>query len=247
MIKINKDLSSVPLSLDERKTNRKRENCIKDRKYHYKKDFDQRYKQRDVKDALVQLYHQKCAFCEQKILECRDHNLEDCTQTIEHYRPKSSYYWLAFSWDNLLLCCHRCNQNKGSYFEIDGSFVNYEESFHKSIHTSISDYQELEKPKMIHPEIDTVLDKLQFKNGIIGSDDERVKYTIKTCQLDRENLNEKRKTILQNFLNKVNANREANRSIGFILKDLIGEFKEEKNEFRALRYWMLKNYQLLIS
>ncbi len=112
MIRVKKDLDVIPNSLSERKTEKRRNTCIKDKRYHQNKKFDERFKQKDIKESLSKIYHQKCAFCEQKIAKCIDNNLEECSSTVEHYRPKSKYYWLAFSWDNLLWCCHRCNQKK---------------------------------------------------------------------------------------------------------------------------------------
>jgi hypothetical protein len=50
---------------------------------------------------------------------------------VDHWRPKSSsrqalgqarvwpgYYWLAYSWDNLLLSCAFCNSNKSDLFPL---------------------------------------------------------------------------------------------------------------------------------
>ena len=246
MIKVSKDLNDVPASLNDRKTNRKRDNCIKDRKYHYKKAFDQQYKQQDVKDELKRIYNEKCTFCEEKVKECIDNNLEDCSQTIEHYRPKGKYYWLAYSWDNLLLCCHRCNQNKDNHFEIDNTQLEYNESFKDKIHTSTNDYQD-EKPKIINPELESVIDKLSFYDGIIYSDDKRVKYTIKTCSLDRYKLNEERKIIIDDFIKVVIDKKLKNEPFTEDLRKLMNEFKNQKSEFRALRYWIFKNYKLLID
>jgi hypothetical protein len=53
------------------------------------------YKALDVRDQLVQDQHSKCAYCECKI--SRQYN------DVEHFRPKSHYYWLGHEWKNLLL------------------------------------------------------------------------------------------------------------------------------------------------
>jgi len=246
MIRVSKNLDDIPSSLLDRKTEKRREICIKDKKYHQKKEFHQRYKQPDIKTTLKKIYHKKCAFCEQKITECKDNNLEDCSQTIEHYRPKSKYYWLAYSWDNLLWCCHRCNQNKSNNFEIVSNEVAYENLFKENIHSSTLGYQKIEKPKMIHPELESVLDKLTFNNGIIDSDDPRVQYTIETCELDRDDLNEKRQTIIDDFTVSLIDKKLKNESLETLLKNLMDEFKTQNNEFLALRYWLLRNYQSLI-
>ena len=68
------------------------------------------YKSYDVQNALRQLFHAKCAYCESHLGE----NLE-----VEHFRPKggvteeanhTGYWWLAHSWNNLLPACSGCNK-----------------------------------------------------------------------------------------------------------------------------------------
>lgn len=73
------------------------------------------YSHDEVKEALIDLFDLKCAYCETKVVSARD---------IEHFRPKGrirtltgailspGYYWLAADWNNLLLSCPDCNQNK---------------------------------------------------------------------------------------------------------------------------------------
>ena len=247
MIRIHKDLDDVPLTLNERKTEVRRNTCIRDKKYHQKKEFHQRFKQKDIKEFLKKVYYQKCAFCEQEIMECTDDNLEDCSSTVEHYRPKSIYYWLAYSWDNLLWCCHRCNQNKDNHFEILNTKVEFEESFKDNIHTNAILYQDVEKPLMIHPELESVLNKLSFKDGIIDSSDIRVKYTIITCKLDRDDLNEKRLKVIEKFKNNAKKRNRLKKSYQDILDNLKKDFMDESSEFRALKFWILKNHKSLVE
>ena len=61
------------------------------------------YRDPEVKDALRELFHQKCAYCESVIGPSQPGD-------IEHFRPKSIYYWLAADWNNLLLACAMCNR-----------------------------------------------------------------------------------------------------------------------------------------
>ena len=247
MIKVKKDLENIPNSLVDKKTITRRNTCIRDKKYHQNKKFHQRYKQNDIQELLGQIYHQKCSFCEQQVTKCTDNNLEDCSSTVEHYRPKSQYYWLAFSWDNLLWCCHRCNQNKANNFEIENSEVEYNKNFQENIHTSANTYHSIENPKMIHPEIESVIDKLEFDKGIIDSDDLRVKYTIKTCGLDRDSLNEKRQTVIDDFIEAIIDKKLKNEPIQDLLKEWMSDLKDREKEFIALRYWVLKNYKSLVG
>src|SRR5207253_16064 len=72
------------------------------------------YGAKAVKKALIEAQHSKCCFCESKTGYDGD---------VEHFRPKAGYqqapkgrllrpgyYWLAYTWDNLLLSCSACNQ-----------------------------------------------------------------------------------------------------------------------------------------
>ncbi|WP_417683970.1 hypothetical protein [Roseibium sp.] len=79
------------------------------------KSFDfSRYKSAAVKEALEQLFHGKCAYCE---------SFYSSTQPVdvEHYRPKGKvedddahpgYWWLAMEWSNLLPSCIDCNRRR---------------------------------------------------------------------------------------------------------------------------------------
>jgi len=249
MIRVDKNLDDIPASLDDRKTETRRNSCIRDKKYHQKKEFHQRYKQEDIKRVLKKIYHQKCAFCEQEIIECKNNDLEDCSSTIEHYRPKSKYYWLAYSWDNLLLCCYGCNKNKGNSFKIEKSLGTFNKiAFLKRVHHSSKIYNRIEKPSMIHPEFENIIDKLEFdKNGGISSDNIRVKYTIETCEIDRDALKEKRKTVIDDFIENIIDKKLKKESINKTLQEFLNDLKKQEKEFIALRYWILKNYKSLVE
>ena len=68
------------------------------------------------KEAKVQLFsetHGKCAYCE---AQTKSVSYGD----VEHYRPKSTYWWLAYCLDNFLGSCTICNNSKGKQFPISG-------------------------------------------------------------------------------------------------------------------------------
>ncbi len=76
------------------------------------------YKEPDVKEALDNLFHGKCAYCESKYDAVMPGH-------VEHYRPKNrvledsahtGYWWLASEWTNLLPSCAHCNGN--NYHEV---------------------------------------------------------------------------------------------------------------------------------
>ncbi|MBI1786218.1 MAG: hypothetical protein HYR60_01540, partial [Acidobacteria bacterium] len=58
---------------------------------------------KDGKARLKAETHGKCAYCESKI-DTVAHG------DVEHFRPKSVYWWLAYCYDNHLYACQICNQ-----------------------------------------------------------------------------------------------------------------------------------------
>lgn len=64
------------------------------------------------KDQLLTESNQKCAYCETptRVVMYGD---------VEHFRPKSVYWWLAYSYENYLPSCGACNQEyKKDFFEL---------------------------------------------------------------------------------------------------------------------------------
>lgn len=78
-----------------------------------------------IKRKLLEAQHDKCCYCESEFLETGHGD-------VEHFRPKGSvrqdnnsrvekpgYYWLGYSWSNLLVSCARCNtSHKGIRFPL---------------------------------------------------------------------------------------------------------------------------------
>ncbi len=244
MIKVNKDLSAVPGSLNSELTNQRRNELVNNGQYIDSQIYNNRYKQRDIKEELEGIYQNKCVYCEKDVGDSFYH--------IEHYRPKSVYYWLAFSWDNLMICCDKCNINKSDHFETDGEIVAFVMSHLENIHNLTGFYNETERPKLVNPEKEDVEGRLIFtEKGSIDSNDERVKYTIATCRLDRISLNERRKKIFDDFLVKIKSrfreyqvkkDGESRGKIKGLIEDFISDSKNPQNEYLAFRQWVIKKY-----
>ncbi len=210
MIKIDKDLNGVPpsLQLPERQyfsgtiprppktTHQRRRELIDQGKYIDTAQYNSRYKQSDTKEALKLLYHNKCAYCEQVVEQTH----------VEHYRPKSTYYWLAYSWDNLLLSCPTCNKHKDVNFQLDGpeaSLLNAKEAL-SNIHALRTSYDDTELPRLVNPEVTDVSGQIVFnQSGNVDSADSRLAYTIEVCKIDRATLNDQRKKLLEVFARDV--------------------------------------------
>jgi uncharacterized protein (TIGR02646 family) len=65
-----------------------------------------RYKHHDIKQALVEETHGKCAYCESKFGHISYGD-------VEHVVAKSRDPAGRFKWTNLTIACDRCNTNKG--------------------------------------------------------------------------------------------------------------------------------------
>lgn len=152
-----------------------------------------------VKTALLNMQHDKCCFCESKISHISYGD-------VEHYRPKGGfkqteqeklrtpgYFWLAYDWENLLLCCTLCNQqfkkNLFPLLEQQKRALNH--------HDDIA----LEQPLLINPSVTDPQQYIGFRQEIpYAIEGNRYgKETIAAVGLDREALNEKRRTELDKF------------------------------------------------
>lgn len=233
MIKIEKDLAKIPPSLKGSTTQKHRQKSIDANKY-VKTD---RFKEQDIKDSLKVIYNNKCAYCEQDI--------GDNNQHVEHYRPKHLYPWLALSWDNLFLCCDRCNTYKSDHFETTGPRISsFDPNAIKEIHALCDTYNKIEKPKMVNPEKEDVEALLKFdRAGVISSDDERVQYTIDTCHINREQANTRRKRLIDSLRNKIYDRILSERidEIPGLLDDFKNETKEDICEYKAFRNYVIRN------
>jgi uncharacterized protein (TIGR02646 family) len=120
MIKIDRSQVPKPSALDKKNRAGKTE-TERAIEYYTSPTFDgttnfefKIYSDSEVKEALINLFKEKCAYCESTFLHVYSGD-------VEHFRPKGEieeanphkkpgYYWLAADWDNLLLSCRNCNQ-----------------------------------------------------------------------------------------------------------------------------------------
>lgn len=122
-----------------------------------------KYRHKDVKEALVKMFHGKCAYCESKVNHMSYGD-------IEHFYPKSEYIHRTFEWTNLLFSCQVCNnpQHKGTTFPVDNNGV----------------------PLLIDPTTDLPEDHLDFKwdpgkmEATVDGRDARGRKTVETFKLN---------------------------------------------------------------
>lgn len=161
-----------------------------------------------MKDALVQAQHRKCCFCESQVGHDGD---------VEHFRPKSAvcqaksqplqrpgYYWLAYEWSNLLLCCSACNQRfKRNLFPL----LNPAQRARQH-----GDDVRIEQPVFVHPAEENPEEFISFRQEIpyAINGNQRGKRTIEALGLNREIMNERRREHLKLFsmLEKVVAQKQ---------------------------------------
>ncbi|MCQ2744463.1 MAG: HNH endonuclease [bacterium] len=207
--------------------------------------YDERYKTDDIKTALNDIYHGKCAFCETK----------SESMHVEHFRPKrGGYYWLAYSWDNLLLSCPTCNTNKGDDFPLaeggmKACFVNTDDNI-RDINVLSGGYDQRELPLLVNPETATneELGALVFtKGGNVSSSNPRMSQTISHCKLQRVALCQKRKDIWDDLCREIRCqalcNGKNKETLANAIKGLIMSFKQKSidkdAEFLAFRKYIV--------
>lgn len=150
------------------------------------------YGHRTVKSALQSAQHNKCCYCEGKFegLAAGD---------VEHFRPKAfiqqsassdrlfpGYYWLAYSWENLLFSCQTCNRShKRNIFPLANPS-------RRARHRS--DDVNRESPLLINPAgPDDPRDHIRFHMEVPAGTSRKGKLTIEVLKLDRPALNDLRR------------------------------------------------------
>jgi len=136
----------------------------------------------DVKDDLFRMQHHKCCYCE-NILEQAKY------RDVEHYRPKARYWWLAWTWENLLFACNECNRDykRDQFPQASGSAALVAEQLPPGD----------ESPLLIDPTGSSdPMDEIVFRRETIQSREhwvpvgrtDRGRETIRVCGLARQSL-----------------------------------------------------------
>lgn len=260
MIKVQKDLTEIPASLKTdvvsiakrpaKSTHECRMKVINDGEYPssgHSRNYDARYKMDDIKTALSNIYRGKCAYCETKTE----------LMHVEHFRPKrGGYYWLAYSWDNLLLSCPTCNTNKSDEFPlavggVKATFANNNVNI-QNINTLSAGYDQSERPLLINPETvsNAELSSLLFtKDGNVSSEEPRMAITISKCGLCRKALCQRRKEIWDDLCREIKcqviSNGQNKAALAAAIKGLVIAFKQKSmdmdSEFIAFRKYVLSS------
>jgi uncharacterized protein (TIGR02646 family) len=216
------------------------------------------YAPKEVKQKLIEIFNGKCAFCERK--ESGYH------PDTEHFRPKSSYYWLSYEWSNFLLSCHKCNRDKkrSKFPLVDKSKqINkppYDSSGvfnHKSCHI-LSDILKEEANLLLHPAIDNPKKHLSFfPSGAIKGLTEKGSKSIDVYGLDSKELRKDRKKIVDDIRldiaeeylkNSIPTDNEIRAEVQKVIRRrLIRPLENANNEgFIAFITYILENFEEVI-
>ena len=136
-----------------------------------------------VKPDLAAMQHNKCCYCEKREEQAK-------YRDVEHYRPKSLHWWLAWTWENLLFACIDCNrEHKRDQFPQEPSSA-----------PLVAEQAPPggERPLVIDPpapSIEPAMDISFLRDRIHGNErwvprgtSARGRKTIEVCGLDRPNL-----------------------------------------------------------
>lgn len=172
---------------------------------------------RNIKGDLENIFHKKCAYCETKLGVSADAH-------IDNFRPKggsrdldksyaiSHYWWLAYTWDNLFLCCPVCNKYKTDLFPI-------EPGSSRAAIGAVGDELKEEKALLIDPCADEPRDHLSFeKDGKVVGLTKKGTVTIQVLGLNRAELVSSRREIATNLeyrLQNINKGKSTEKNQAF--------------------------------
>ena len=143
------------------------------------------WRHKQLRVALADLFHNKCAYCESKLSSISPFE-------VEHFRPKQGavdlegnffsahYWWLAYEWRNLYTVCMPCNRSKRNRFPVTGPRAVLETPYEDLGH---------EQSLLLDPCVDKPGKHLVFdERGRIASEHERGQITIEILGLNRSPL-----------------------------------------------------------
>lgn len=249
MIKVEKSIDLIPEILTNASTRSKRTRLLNAKKWQSSSSYKSPYQSPTVRKTLKSIYNDKCAYCEQRIILPKKNQNKSAGNdlTIEHYRPKTTYYWLAYSWDNLLPVCYDCNRHKEDDFDISGvAITTIRANEIDKINELAAIYHSEEQPKFIHPELEDLSNEFTFdKEGIIHSKDIRCQYVIEKCDLKRRTLNVKRKAIIDEIKSTFKSIRTPEEMMILIVR-IKNDSEKRRKEFRALYQYILSDFNNII-
>lgn len=224
MIKINKP-AEAPTVLRTRGEKRTRALCesYDNGQTQFSSDEFNRniYSHKSVRQLLHSIQHGKCCYCEGYI--------DVKYSQVEHFRPKTHYYWLAYDWSNLLFACGDCNLAKGDSFPLKNP---------RSKARSHRDQITREHPLLINPAEVNPARYIGFRNerAYAIKDNPIGETTIEVLELNRrEALWKKRRNQLkhlEDLLDMIDlTNGPEKRRAQQVFNELLKEYTQDSSEF----------------
>lgn len=195
------------------------------------------YNKEQVVQALWEMQHGKCCYCEQKLPS------EGHLKTVEHFHPQSVFKGLKNDWKNLLLACAQCNGKKSDKFPVE---LTSDFGKPKVVYLKLESNGESLLIDPSDPEIDPeehitfIVDDVDDNYGIITvkNNSKLGRYTIDVIDLKNEYYTRKRRdlyvrTLMVFFWNLLSAKEKDDESILQSYKDQFKILMSAKGEFAA--------------
>jgi len=228
------------------------------------------YKHVEVKKSLEKLFHEKCAYCEGK-------PASQGPWDVEHYRPKGrvkenknhhGYYWLAYTWENLLPSCVFCNQHRTDQPTFDdptvGPAAGKLDQFPLRDETQRAmdpnDLLSLEEPLLLNPCEDQdcetyfrydVKGYILVDNSNAATKKKRAKKTIEICHLNRRRLRTDRSGEIAKVIKAVQLHELAKKSNDAVLikvtRELVELFTDAESQFAGAARFVESNPHAFIG
>ncbi|WP_426609875.1 hypothetical protein [Bradyrhizobium sp. McL0616] len=190
---------------------------------------------RELKWHLFELFHEKCAYCENK-------PRAGYAGDVEHYRPKGKvdedenhpgYFWLAYDETNLLPSCSLCNQPrraKQTRFPVKGAHSREARNLAREVPLLLNPYD-----RKLNP-----FDHLEFDaTGFSAAHSEYGECSRDVYDLDRSELKSSRYDAMQLVETDWNTNVLRKGSITTAYADLRADILQGKREYSAAQLWAL--------
>jgi len=206
------------------------------------------YREPEVRAALVDLFHGKCAYCESRFGSVTPGD-------VEQYRPKASvaessghpgYWWLASDWDNLLIACPDCNRVRIHAGERAGK-ANRFPLVDEAMRAWTPGKESGEQPLLLDPCRDEPEEHLVFDaSGQVVSDTARGQTTISVLGLNRPGLADARREVAARIAQlaamldaELLATADSRVHLRGVAQDLT-ELVEETQEYAALKRQLVR-------
>lgn len=197
---------------------------------------------KEVRPLLGELFYDTCAYCESPLVGANSGDVEQFRPRVEAcgldgQTDSDWYWWLAYNWENLYLCCKKCQQNKKNNFPVVGKRAKIGDKG-KSL--------KFEKNLLLDPCLDEPANHLHFlDDGTVESisatdkvalkkfaGNDRGAVTIKILALNRPDLINSRKFYAQKVIDVLDqiASRTSPEKL-FNINELVGDLVAFANEF----------------